>query len=39
VATLERYRRVLPAGRHVGDLKTWVDHIHGVEVVWVRETA
>src|SRR5207247_2806223 len=39
IATLERYRRLLPSGRHVDDIKTWVDHINGVEVVWVRETA
>jgi tetratricopeptide (TPR) repeat protein len=39
IATLERYRRVLPAGRHLDDIKTWVDHINGVEVVWVRESA
>ncbi|HXU81816.1 MAG TPA: tetratricopeptide repeat protein [Polyangia bacterium] len=39
IATLERYRRVLPEGRHIGDIKTWEDHIKGVEVVWVRESA
>jgi len=39
LATLERYRRVLPEGRHVEDLKTWADHINGIEVVWVRESA
>jgi tetratricopeptide (TPR) repeat protein len=39
LATLERYRRVLPAGRHVQDIQTWTDHINGIEVVWVRETA
>jgi tetratricopeptide (TPR) repeat protein len=39
LATLERYRRVLPEGRHVADLKTWTDHLNGVEVVWVRESA
>jgi tetratricopeptide (TPR) repeat protein len=38
-ATLERYRRVLPEGRHLDDIKKWVDHVNGVEVVWVRETA
>jgi len=36
---LERYRRVLPQGRHVEDIKKWADHINGVEVVWVRESA
>jgi tetratricopeptide (TPR) repeat protein len=39
IATLERYRRVLPQGRHLEDIKTWVDHIHDVPVVWVRERA
>jgi tetratricopeptide (TPR) repeat protein len=39
LATLERYRGVLPEGRHLEDIKTWTDHINGVEVVWVRETA
>jgi tetratricopeptide (TPR) repeat protein len=39
LATLERYRAVLPAGRHLEDFKTWTDHINGVEVVWVRESA
>jgi tetratricopeptide (TPR) repeat protein len=38
LATLERYRQVLPDGRHVADIKTWADHINGVEVVWVRES-
>jgi tetratricopeptide (TPR) repeat protein len=39
LAILERYRSVLPEGRHIADLKTWADHINGVEVVWVRESA
>jgi tetratricopeptide (TPR) repeat protein len=39
LAVLERYRRVLPEGRHVEDIKKWADHINGVEVVWVRESA
>jgi tetratricopeptide (TPR) repeat protein len=39
VATLERYRRVLPEGRHVDDIPKWVNHINGVEEVWVRESA
>jgi tetratricopeptide (TPR) repeat protein len=39
LATLERYRRLLPEGRHIADIKTWADHINGVEVVWVRESA
>jgi tetratricopeptide (TPR) repeat protein len=36
---LERYRRVLPQGRHVGDLQTWIDHVNGVTVVWYRDRA
>lgn len=39
IATLERYRTLLPAGRHLDDIKTWVDHVNGIEVVWVRESA
>jgi len=39
LAALERYRRVLPQGRHVEDIGKWADHINGVEVVWVRESA
>jgi tetratricopeptide (TPR) repeat protein len=39
LAALERYRQIRPAGRHIEDLKTWADHINGVEVVWVRESA
>jgi tetratricopeptide (TPR) repeat protein len=39
IATLERYRRLLPQGRHVDDIQKWVNHINGVEVVWVRESA
>jgi tetratricopeptide (TPR) repeat protein len=38
-ATLERYRRVLPAGRHLDDIQKWANHIDGVEEVWVRESA
>jgi tetratricopeptide (TPR) repeat protein len=39
IATLERYRKLLPAGRHIDDIEKWVNHVNGVEVVWVRETA
>jgi len=39
IATLERYRRVLPAGRHLEDIQKWVNHVNGVEEVWVRESA
>jgi len=38
-ATLERYRQVLPNGRHLDDIQKWVNHVNGVEAVWVRETA
>lgn len=37
LATLERYRAILPEGRHIADLKTWADHINGVQAVWVRD--
>ena len=37
IATLERYRSILPTGRHLADIKTWVDHVNGVETIWVRE--
>jgi tetratricopeptide (TPR) repeat protein len=39
LAALERYRAVLPEGRHVEDIAKWANHINGVEVVWVRESA
>jgi tetratricopeptide (TPR) repeat protein len=39
IATLERYRKVLPEGRHLDDIQKWANHINGVEVVWVRESA
>ena len=38
-ATLERYRRILPRGRHLDDIQKWVNHVNGVETVWVRESA
>jgi tetratricopeptide (TPR) repeat protein len=39
LALLERYRQILPAGRHVEDIATWSDHLKGVEVVWYRDRA
>ena len=39
LAALERYRRLLPDGRHLGDIPKWIDHVNGVEAVWVRERA
>jgi tetratricopeptide (TPR) repeat protein len=39
IATLERYREILPAGRHLADIETWADHVRGVEQVWYRDRA
>jgi tetratricopeptide (TPR) repeat protein len=39
VRILERYRQILPAGRHLEDIAKWVDSFNGVEIVWVREHA
>lgn len=39
LATLERYREILPEGRHLADLATWTDHVKGVEQVWYRDRA
>jgi len=36
VSTLERYRQVLPRGRHVDDIAKWADSFNGVETVWYR---
>jgi tetratricopeptide (TPR) repeat protein len=36
VRTLERYREVLPRGRHVDDIAKWADSFNGVETVWYR---
>ena len=36
VRTLERYRRLLPGGRHVDDIAKWADSFNGVETVWYR---
>jgi regulator of sirC expression with transglutaminase-like and TPR domain len=38
LATLERYRTLVPDGRHVDDVKKWSDNIKGIEVVWRRES-
>jgi tetratricopeptide (TPR) repeat protein len=38
LATLARYRSLLPAGRHVDDVQKWIDHINGVPVVWRRDS-
>lgn len=39
LATLERYRAIVPEGRHVGDIAKWADHVNGIETVWYRDTA
>jgi tetratricopeptide (TPR) repeat protein len=36
-ATLARYRELLPHGRHVDDVNKWLEHLRGVETVWVRD--
>ena len=36
---LERYRAILPEGRHVDDIEKWADHFKGVETVWYRDRA
>jgi tetratricopeptide (TPR) repeat protein len=37
--TLERYREILPEGRHLADVVRWSNHVRGVEEVWYRERA
>jgi tetratricopeptide (TPR) repeat protein len=39
IATLERYRAILPEGRHRDDIAKWIDNFNGVETVWYRERA
>ena len=39
VQTLERYRQVLPVGRHLDDIAKWADAFRGVETVWYRDRA
>ena len=36
---IERYRAILPEGRHLDDIGKWVDSFNGVETVWYRERA
>lgn len=38
-AWLERYRRLLPQGRHVADIPKWLAHLEGEEPVWYRDRA
>jgi tetratricopeptide (TPR) repeat protein len=37
VRVLERYRQILPGGRHLDDIAKWKDSFNGVETVWYRE--
>ena len=37
IAVLERYRQILPGGRHVDDIAKWRDAFNGVETVWYRD--
>ncbi len=39
IAILERYRAILPQGRHIEDVAKWTAHFKGHETVWVRERA
>ena len=38
LATIARYRSMLPEGRHVDDVQKWTDHFNGVQVVWRRNS-
>jgi tetratricopeptide (TPR) repeat protein len=39
IRTLERYRQILPGGRHLDDIAKWRDAFNGVETVWYRDRA
>ena len=39
IRTLERYREVLPVGRHLDDIAKWADAFKGVETIWYRDRA
>lgn len=39
VAWLERYRALLPDGRHTGDVPKWIAHLDGNDPVWTRDRA
>jgi tetratricopeptide (TPR) repeat protein len=39
IGILERYRQILPTGRHLEDIAKWSDSFNGVESVWYRERA
>jgi len=37
IAIIERYRAIVPGGRHLDDIAKWIDSFNGVETVWYRE--
>ena len=37
LACFDEYRRLLPSGRHVGDIPKWIAHLDGEQPVWVRD--
>ncbi len=37
VAWLERYRALLPSGRHAEDVPKWIAHLDGQDPVWSRD--
>jgi tetratricopeptide (TPR) repeat protein len=37
IGIIERYRQILPGGRHLDDIAKWTDSFKGVETVWYRE--
>jgi tetratricopeptide (TPR) repeat protein len=39
IAVLERYRAIVPTGRHLEDIDKWKDSFNGRETVWYRERA
>lgn len=38
LAHFDDYKRLLPEGRHVGDIAKWIAHLDGEQPVWVRDT-
>jgi len=37
IRIIERYREILPEGRHLDDIDKWIDSFNGVETVWYRD--
>jgi tetratricopeptide (TPR) repeat protein len=37
IRTIERYREILPEGRHLDDIAKWIDSFNGVEPIWYRD--